>query len=52
MDTISRKPRRIETPRERSLRLDAEAQKVLDRALSEEDHVDAMVQRSIRLHGA
>jgi len=52
MITLIRKPRRKETLRERSLRLEAEADGALDRALSEDDNMDEMVRRSIRLHGA
>ena len=52
MDEPTRKQRRIETADERSARLDDEARKALDRALAEQDAIDAMVKRSIRLHGA
>ena len=52
MDIQERKPRRIETSEEREARLDKEHRKALDRALAEQDALDAMVQRSIAMHGA
>ena len=52
MDEPTHKQRGIETADERSARLDEEARKALDRALAEQDAIDAMVKRSIRLHGA
>jgi hypothetical protein len=50
MDVFTRKPRRIETSEERSARLEQENRKALDRALAEQDTVDAMIRRSIQLH--
>ena len=52
MDITARKPRRLETPEERSARLDKEASKALDRALAEQDAIDAMIRLSIERHGA
>ena len=52
MDIPPRKPRRLETPEERSARLDKEAHQALDRALAEQDAIDAMVRLSIERHGA
>jgi hypothetical protein len=51
MDEFTRKPRRVETSQERSARLEQENRKALDRALAEQDTVDAMIRRSIQLHG-
>ena len=52
MITFIREHRKIETAEERTLRLEAETHRAIDRASSEEDIIDAMVRRSIRLHGA
>ena len=52
MDDYIRKPRRTETPEERSARVAEETRKALDRALVEQDAIDAMIRRSIQLHGA
>ena len=52
MNIPARKPRRLETPEERSARLDKEAHKALDRALEEQDAIDAMIRQSIERHGA
>lgn len=52
MNIPARKPRRLETPEERSARLDKEAHKALDRALAEQDAIDAMIRQSIERHGA
>jgi hypothetical protein len=51
MDEFTRKPRRVETSEEGSARLEQENRKALDRALAEQDTVDAMIRRSIQLHG-
>jgi hypothetical protein len=51
MDVFTRKPRRVETSEERATRLEEEARKALNRALAEQDAVDAMIRRSIQLHG-
>jgi hypothetical protein len=51
METFARKPRRTETATERSSRLEEEANKALDRALAEQDMIDAMVRQSITDHG-
>ena len=47
MDIPTRSPRRIETSEERGARLEEESRKALDRALAEQDAMDAMVRRSI-----
>jgi hypothetical protein len=52
MDSNARKPRKTETVSERKSRLEAEGRKALDRALSEQDELDAMVRRNIEAHGA
>jgi hypothetical protein len=52
MNISTGKPRRIETPDERSVRLKEEARQALDQALAEQDAIDAMVKRSISWHGA
>jgi hypothetical protein len=52
MDSNFEKPRKPETISERNARLEAEARRALDRALSEQDKLDAMVRRSIEAHGA
>lgn len=52
MDGHARKSRRIETSKDREARVSEEAREALDRALSEEDMLDAMVRRSIAAHGA
>lgn len=51
MDITARKHRRLETPEERSSRLGKEASKALDRALAEQDAIDAMIRLSIERHG-
>lgn len=51
MNIPARKPRKLETPEERFARLDKEAQKALDRALAEQDAIDAMIRLSIERHG-
>jgi hypothetical protein len=51
MDVFTRKPRRVETSEERAARLEEEARKALNRALAEQDAMDAMIRRSIQLHG-
>ena len=51
METQERKPRRIETPEQRADRLNAEHRQALDQALAEQDALDAMVRRSIAVHG-
>ena len=48
----ARKPRKTQTIGERNARLEAEARKALDRALSEQDKLDAMVRPGIEAHGA
>lgn len=52
MESHERKPRRLETQEERIARLNDEARKALDRALAEQDALDAMVRKSIATHGA
>jgi hypothetical protein len=52
MDTSERKPRRVESAEERTLRLEDEARKAMDRALAEQDALDALIRESIRKHGA
>ena len=52
MEPNERKPRRIESREEREARLSEEARKALDRALAEQDALDAMVRRSISANGA
>lgn len=52
MNVPARKPRRLETAEERSARLDKDAYKALDRALAEQDAIDAMIRRSIERYGA
>ena len=52
MNIPARKPRRLETAEERSARLDKEAHKALDRALAEQDAIDAMIRRNIERYGA
>ena len=47
-----RKPRRIETLHERNARIEAAEREAMDRALSEQDKLDAMVRRSIEAFGA
>ena len=47
-----RKPRRIETLHERNARIEAAERQAMDRALSEQDKLDAMVRRSIEAFGA
>ena len=51
METL-RKPRRIETLHERNVRIEAAEREAMDRALSEQDRLDAMVRRSIEAFGA
>jgi hypothetical protein len=48
----TRKPRRTETLDERVARIEAAEREAMDRALSEQDRLDAMVRRSIEVHGA
>ena len=47
-----RKPRRIETLHERNARNESAEREPMDRALSEQDKLDAMVRRSIEAFGA
>ena len=51
MDITQSMPRRSETAEERAARLEEESRKALDRALAEQDAMDAMVRRSIERHG-
>ena len=51
MEDYIRKPRRTESSEERSARLAEETRSALDRALAEQDAIDAMIRRSIQLHG-
>jgi len=51
METQERKPRGIETREERDARLCKESRRALDKALAEQDALDAMVRRSIARHG-
>ena len=48
----ARKPRRTETPYERQLRLERANNQAMDRALAEQDKLDAQIRRSIKEHGA
>ena len=47
-----RKSRSAETVDERTARIEAAERNSMDRALSEQDQLDAAVKRSIELHGA
>ena len=49
---FSRKPRRLETLDQRAARIEAAEREAMDRALSEQDKLDAMVRRSIEAFGA
>jgi|KBSSwiS6_1023812.scaffolds.fasta_scaffold295250_1 hypothetical protein len=44
--------RKFETDQERNERLETSAQKLRDASSEEEDALDAMVRKSIKLHGA
>ena len=46
------KGRKLETEEERNERLKRNAQKLNDAGAAEEDALDAMVRKSIKLHGA
>lgn len=46
------KGRKLETEEERNERLKRNAEKLHDAGAAEEDALDAMVRKSIRLHGA
>ena len=52
MDTLTRKPRRTESSEERALRFDQANREAMDRALAEQDQMDARIRRSIEEHGA
>jgi len=47
-----RKPRKVETAEERSLRLSRDAQAKIDDSAASDKAVDAMIRRSIELYGA
>jgi hypothetical protein len=46
------KPRRLETAEERADRIKEADRRAINAALAEQDALDAMVRRSIRMHGA
>jgi len=52
MEKQTPKPRRLETAEERADRIAEADRQAIDKALSEQDALDAMVRRSIMLHGA
>ena len=52
MDADTRKPRRTESSEERVLRFDKANREAMDRALAEQDQIDASIRRSIEEHGA
>ena len=52
MNTHTRKPRRTETAQERALRFDQANRRAMDRALAEQDELDARIRRSIEDHDA
>ena len=47
-----RKPRRVENADERAERIQAAEREAMNRALSEQDKLDALVRRSIEAYGA
>jgi hypothetical protein len=52
MEIFERKPRRVETPEEKATRIGLRKGEALNRALAEQDAIDAMVRRSIERHGS
>jgi len=51
MEPVTRKPRKIETAEERSLRLSRDAQSKVDDSAAADKAVEAMIRRSIELYG-
>ena len=52
METQTPKQRRLETPEQRAERNAKSDRKAMNDALAEQDALDAMVRRSIKMHGA
>ena len=52
MDSRTPKARRKESSEERALRFDQANRAAMDRALAEQDEIDARIRRSIEEHGA